>query len=289
MADTYDFADDGQTLGYEIPEDQFTRPGSSYLNIGGFEYTPEDTSPLLQTSQEKYDAGMAEHLGMPLDAYLAVATPTPEQGATTTPGAQDWLAKLESVAKTLGLTKKDGSGYDWSKIIGLGAAGLTLNDTLNQSAQPVKTAAQLLAGIPSNTPGALTTAVPLLAGNQLTRQYAADMPSVIRPGGRGYACGGEVTDGGALSKTFDSSRMLGIVTGEGGGQDDMVSARLSPGEYVFDAELVSMLGDGDNEAGARKLDELREAVRAHKRAAPDDEIAPRAKGPLSYMKGGLNG
>ena len=128
------------------------------------------------------------------------------------------------------------------------------------------------------------------AGNQLARQYAADMPSSVRPGGRGYAEGGEVEDVGALSQTFDSSQTQGYVgSGEGGGQDDMIDARLSPGEYVFDAESVSMLGDGDNAAGARKLDELREAMRAHKRSAPADEIAPKSRGPLSYMKGGLNG
>lgn len=82
--------------------------------------------------------------------------------------------------------------------------------------------------------------------------------------------------------------MVGFVAGEGGGQDDLVEARLSPGEYVFDAESVSMLGDGNNEEGARKLDELRQKLRAEKRAAPSGKIAPPAKGALSYIKGGLN-
>ena len=111
------------------------------------------------------------------------------------------------------------------------------------------------------------------------------MPSPIRPGVRGYAEGGEVY--GPLSQAVEQT--VGLVQGAGGGQDDMVEARLSPGEYVFDAESASMLGDGDNAAGARKLDELREAMRAHKRSAPPDEIAPKAEGPLSYMTGGLNG
>ena len=50
-----------------------------------------------------------------------------------------------------------------------------------------------------------------------------------------------------------------------------------------------MLGNGNNAAGARKLDELREQLRAHKRSAPPDEIAPPARGPLSYMGAMNNG
>ena len=42
---------------------------------------------------------------------------------------------------------------------------------------------------------------------------------------------------------------------------------LSDGEYVMDAETVSALGDGSNDAGAKRLDEMRERLRAHKRGA----------------------
>jgi hypothetical protein len=106
------------------------------------------------------------------------------------------------------------------------------------------------------------------------------MPTPI-VAGRRYAEGGEVE--GALSV---APPFVGFVQGEGGGQDDLIDASLSAGEYVFDAESVSMLGDGNNEEGARKLDELRASLRAHKRSAPDDQIAPPAQGALSYMNGG---
>jgi len=209
----------------------------------------------------------------------------PSDGSMSVDGV---LGKLKSVAEALGLTK--GGNYDWKKILGLGAAGLTAYDTLNRKEVPVKTIQQLSAGMPSNTPpgfsqGALTAMQkPMLAGNELARQASADMPTPIRPGVQGYAEGGEVY--GPLSQTAD--QLVGLVQGAGGGQDDMVEARLSPGEYVFDSESVSMLGDGDNAAGARKLDELRAAMREHKRSAPPGEIAPRSLGPLSYMNGGLN-
>ena len=75
------------------------------------------------------------------------------------------------------------------------------------------------------------------------------------------------------------------VQGEGGGQDDLVPAKLADGEYVLDAEIVAALGDGSNKEGARKLDAWRDAIRKHKRSAPLGKIPPKAKSPLEYMKG----
>jgi len=75
------------------------------------------------------------------------------------------------------------------------------------------------------------------------------------------------------------------VEGEGGGQDDLIEARLADGEYVFDADIVSALGDGSNKEGAKKLDAMRESIRKHKRSAPVKSIPPKAKSPLAYLKG----
>lgn len=75
------------------------------------------------------------------------------------------------------------------------------------------------------------------------------------------------------------------VQGAGGGQDDLIPAKLADGEYVFDAEIVAALGDGSNKEGARKLDEFREAIRSHKRSGSIKTIPPKAKSPLAYMKG----
>jgi hypothetical protein len=75
------------------------------------------------------------------------------------------------------------------------------------------------------------------------------------------------------------------VTGKGDGQSDDIPAMLADGEYVFDADTVAALGNGSNKAGAEKLDQFREAVRAHKRSASDDKIPPKAKKLTSYLKG----
>lgn len=75
------------------------------------------------------------------------------------------------------------------------------------------------------------------------------------------------------------------VQGAGDGQSDDIPAMLADGEYVIDAELVSMLGNGSNKAGAKVLDGFRKAVREHKRSAPLGKIPPKAKSPLQYLKG----
>lgn len=100
----------------------------------------------------------------------------------------------------------------------------------------------------------------------------------------GFAEGGDVMPAddagpGALSQ---SAPFVGYVEGTDGGQSDLIDAKLSPGEYVWDADSVSAIGDGNNAAGAARLDQMREEIRAHKRSAPPDEIPP----PMAAMNGG---
>lgn len=73
------------------------------------------------------------------------------------------------------------------------------------------------------------------------------------------------------------------VPGRSGGQADSVPAALSHGEYVMDADVVSALGDGNNAAGAAKLDGMRENIRKHKRSASPKKIPPKAKNPGDYL------
>jgi hypothetical protein len=79
------------------------------------------------------------------------------------------------------------------------------------------------------------------------------------------------------------------VNGPGDGQSDDIPAMLADGEYVIDAELVAMLGNGSNKAGAKILDKFREEVRAHKRGTDLKKIPPKAKSPLAYLKESMNG
>lgn len=81
----------------------------------------------------------------------------------------------------------------------------------------------------------------------------------------------------------------GKVQGPGGGMDDMVSAQmgdqkvlLSPDEFVVPADVVSGLGDGSSEAGARKLHAMMSRVRSQRtgttkqpRKVNDMKVMPR--------------
>ena len=85
--------------------------------------------------------------------------------------------------------------------------------------------------------------------------------------------------GGALSTVARMAR------GAGSGRADTIDARLSDGEYVMDAETVAMLGDGSTKEGAKRLDGMRSALRAHKgKALARGKFSPNAKSPLAYLK-----
>ena len=73
------------------------------------------------------------------------------------------------------------------------------------------------------------------------------------------------------------------VRGDGDGTSDEVKAMLARGEFVIPADVVSNLGNGDNEAGAEVLDKFLQAIREHKRSTAPDKLPPDSKGPLTYL------
>lgn len=86
-------------------------------------------------------------------------------------------------------------------------------------------------------------------------------------------------------RTRPTQGALGLLRGAQAGQEDGVPINASHGEYVFDADTVSALGDGNTEAGAKRLDEMRQRIRTHKRSAPATKIPPKAKPAASYLAG----
>lgn len=103
-----------------------------------------------------------------------------------------------------------------------------------------------------------------------------------------YAAEGGSTNGfaeGGLCQACRAHMRQNYVAGGTAGQDDKIPAMLSDGEYIVDADVVSALGDGNNAAGAKKLDKMRVGIREHKRAAPSNKIPPKAKKPEAYLKG----
>jgi hypothetical protein len=91
-----------------------------------------------------------------------------------------------------------------------------------------------------------------------------------------------------IRRTFDSGgeNYVGGHYGDSDGRADDVNAKLSPKEYVMDAESMSMLGDGNPDAGAKKMDQMRANLRAHKGAAlAKGKFSPKAKSPQEYLAG----
>lgn len=87
---------------------------------------------------------------------------------------------------------------------------------------------------------------------------------------------------------FDSGgeSYVGGDYGDANGREDNINARLSPREYVMDAETMALLGDGNPDDGAKKMDTLRANIRKHKgKALAKGKISPNAKAASSYIAG----
>lgn len=213
--------------------------------------------------------------------------------------------KQNALLKALGFkATADGSATDFSdpkslsqlmKLIGIG--GNFLTKAMSGKAQQQQQSSALQSQLAQQAQRTWTPQQAMMANDFFNRgyspvgqrqlQFASQVQSPI-VAGRGYAEGGEVLpeEAGPLEQGFELlDRPQGYIGGPSGGQDDLVPANLGHGEYVLDADLVAALGDGNNEAGAQRLDAWREKIRKHKRAAGPDEIPPRAKTPAQYMKG----
>jgi hypothetical protein len=75
-----------------------------------------------------------------------------------------------------------------------------------------------------------------------------------------------------LRSVVPNAQTEGMISGPGGGMDDMVQGMIgseqpvavSPGEFIVPADVVSGIGDGSSDAGAKKLDTMMERVRVER-------------------------
>lgn len=134
------------------------------------------------------------------------------------------------------------------------------------------------AGSPSNLPGGAPMSLAdwytygsrpeasFFQNNQVPLAQATG----VSPPPTGQAQGGALrhihhepgTDESVMLPEFDSA-FEHHAEGPGDGTSDNIPAQLSDGEYVMDANTVSLLGNGSNKAGAARLDQLRENIRRH--------------------------
>jgi hypothetical protein len=71
--------------------------------------------------------------------------------------------------------------------------------------------------------------------------------------------------------------------GGGDGTSDSIPAMLANGEFVIPADVVSSLGNGSSDSGAKVLDEFLKTIREHKRKADPKKLPPDSKGVKGYL------
>jgi hypothetical protein len=97
---------------------------------------------------------------------------------------------------------------------------------------------------------------------------------------------------GSAAPAAGGMQVGGLLHGPGAGQDDQIEAAtptgrkvlLSDGEYVVDAPTVAALGDGSTNAGARRLDQLRKAVRRQAYGSEDQAKKMKAGGRAALLE-----
>jgi hypothetical protein len=73
------------------------------------------------------------------------------------------------------------------------------------------------------------------------------------------------------------------VQGDGDGTSDSVNAKLADGEFVIPADVVSKLGNGSSDAGAKVLDNFLITIRDHAQKHDPKDLPPKSKGALAYL------
>jgi hypothetical protein len=254
--------------GGSIVDDDYGNP----LQLGGSTYDPDP-----------YAGGVAP-------AYMGPGTPgagagtdaLPPSSSGMTDSIKDWWDRLQAGDKRA----------KGQLMLGVGGLGMlaSLLGKKNRQMSAGELTSRLQGNRQMNASGYANM------DNYFNAPASRYVAPVVTVGGRAYADGGDVPPhsgpGAPLMPStepmhFDSRHHGPLVPDDGhGGQDDRVPAWLGGGEYVFDADTVAALGDGNNAHGARQLDAMREAIREHKRSAPADSIPPRALSPLQYLKKG---
>ena len=107
-----------------------------------------------------------------------------------------------------------------------------------------------------------------------------------------YADGGDVAPAGmglpqsaampqlmsAAQFGYLNARTGGRIAGPGDGKSDDIPALLSNGEHVIDAATVSDLGNGDNDTGQKRLEEIKHKIRSSAGRKNPHKASPKQKG-----------
>lgn len=261
---------DGYVLDYDAPggpaETMVDGGGMYSVNVpGGAEFDPASREGLELVSNNASGASANENL----NSILAAGLGGPETARWNTPGAGSGSGNSGIFGQVSDFVRNNRELSTIALIAGL--AGLQAYE--RQQAQNANRAAQrrsiFRGGEYQATPGQEFDARP--TRRDVTRPAAGYNPITSGPVNfyqRGampqrYAEGGPV---GIEALT------TGAIRGPGAGMEDKIhgtidgrrEVRLSDGEHVIPADVVSQLGDGSSEAGHKRLSQMIHAVRAEK-------------------------
>lgn len=277
-------------------DDYFTSGGSD-ASLGDIDTSDLDFSNLSNFVEPEIDFGQAypgADYSIPEEGGTASVSALSQPSVATIGGskaAPEGKGSLMNQASRL-FTDKAGD-LDLSKLIKIGlaigaVAGNKGRSTGAQSAQQLQ--AQLLRPNNNWTPQQsmwanqyFNSASPALANRATVQAGAAGQPSSILPS-RGYAGGGPLSEEGGVPPPPQGN--FGLLDGEGDGTSDGIDIRAARGEFMIPAEIVAMIGNGSNEAGAEKLTAWMNEIRSQKRDAAPEELAPDTQEDLgAYMPG----
>ena len=287
---------------------------SNLFAAGAAPYTaPASLSAAAPTGA--FAAGAAPYT---VPASLSAAAPSASSSILTA-GAPTLTAPGATAGAAASAAKEAPLAVSQSAMNAAGAAspsiGQTLTNTgtfarlnpltsLSMAAPPVMEAFQNNgngpppSGLPAALPYDPSARAPWQRGGDTElRRYLSQQPQQPSPMdtfqslGGGYADGGNVGIGLPPSAAIPQSvrfntRHGGTVKGAGDGKSDDIPAMLSNGEHVFDAATVSDLGNGDNDTGQKRLEEIKQKIRRNAGRKNPKTASPKQKGLGSLLRTG---
>lgn len=219
--------------------------GASGLAVGAATPDPKKQNQQQLSDARKYleDINKREYARQRFmsDAYAPVATQQQQPQAPVEPGG---------IASTLGMNPFAAPG-----AVNM-AEGGKLEPEEQKAQKIVQDAMDAIRGEGEDPEGALNTYLAYYGKEALQDLYKR--------------MSGEGEEEGSAEEEEEYTPPEGMIKGPGNGMDDMATARMAHGgqkvllsndEFIIPADVVSGLGDGSSEAGARKLYAMMDRVR----------------------------
>lgn len=205
----------------------------------------------------------------------------------TSSGLQS-LTPSETTAKTIALQGAPSITEASNQVAPTQYSGQVLQSNVEQAPAikladgggiPAPTYSYTQTGFPHMSPSVTKGHAVQLYGTPHSTPVVGDMSNKLI----GMKEGGNIPEGHNPQFFSEGGLQHAYVKGDGDGTSDSVPAMLASGEFVIPADVVSSLGNGDNDAGAVTLKNFLEVIRKHKRAADARHLPPDSKGPLAYL------